>query len=135
MGKKLRILIAEDDTVSGLLIEKILSPYGECDIAANGNEAIRCFTLAHKKEVPYDLICLDIMMPELDGQRALRKIREIEKSSGLKDNEGVDIVMVTALNDAKNAMKAFKNHGAIGYITKPITKETLLGEIRTLGLI
>ena len=133
--RKLKILIAEDDMVSRRLIKKILSSYGECDVAVNGNEAVQSFNIALKEENPYDLVCLDIMMPELDGQHALRKIREIEKSKGIKEGDGVNIIMVTALDDPKNVITAFKKHGAIGYIAKPITKESLLGEIRTLGLI
>ena len=134
--RKLRILIVEDDPVSQRLIQGILSPFGYCDISPNGEEAVKSFfQMSLENNKSYDLICMDIMMPELDGQQAMRQIREIEKSKGLEDTEGVHIIMVTALDDPKNVIKAFKDHGAIGYVTKPVTKEKLLGEIRSLGLI
>lgn len=134
--RKLRILIVEDDPVSQRVLQGILSPYGECDISPNGEDAVKSFfRTSLENDSPYDLICMDIMMPEVDGQQALRQIREIEKSMGIKGLECVNIIMVTALDDPKNVITAFKDHGAIGYVTKPITREKLLGEIRILGLI
>lgn len=131
----MKILIAEDDFTTRLILQAILSPYGECDLAVNGDEAIQAFRLALEEKKPYDLVCLDIMMPEVDGHEALKGIREIEKEIGIKDSEEVKVVMITALDDPKNVVKAFYKEGATSYMVKPIEKEKVLEELKKLGLI
>jgi len=77
----MRILIAEDDYASRKFLYKFLSAYGECDITIDGIEAVDAFMLALDEGKPYDLVCLDIMMPKLDGTRALKAIRDVEKQT------------------------------------------------------
>ena len=72
----MRILIVEDEITCRMLLKEILSLYGDCDIAVDGEQAIYAFRLAWEENKPYDLICMDIMMPNIDGQKALEKIRE-----------------------------------------------------------
>lgn len=83
---------------------------------------------------PYDLICMDIMMPEMDGQDALKQIRQMEEENGIFSSEGVKVIMTTALDDIKNINNAF-HHLCDGYLTKPINKDALLENLHTLGLI
>ena len=78
----MKTLIAEDDFTSRLLLQAILSPYGECHIAVNGREALHAFNLAHEEGHPYDLVCLDIMMPELDGHAVLSALRPLKRLKG-----------------------------------------------------
>lgn len=131
----MRTLIVEDDFIARRILKDILSPYGDCDIAVDGDEAIQAFRLAHEDSKPYDLICMDIMMPDIDGQEALRRIREIEKDTGIRPSEEVKVIMTTALGDPKNVVEAFYRGGATSYIVKPINKQKLLEEVRNLGLI
>ena len=131
----MRTLIVEDDFIARRILKDILSPYGDCDIAIDGDEAIQAFRLAHEDNKPYDLICMDIMMPEIDGQEALRRIREIEKDTGIRPSGEVKVIMTTALSDPKNVVAAFYKGGATSYIVKPINKQKLLEEVRNLGLI
>ncbi len=130
----LRILIVEDEFGSRKLMQKFLSPYGVCDLAVDGEEAVEAFTLAMKEEEPYDLICLDIMMPKKDGQTVLKEIREIEERHNINGLDGVKIIMTTALNDPKNILEAFKSQ-CEAYIPKPISKQKLLEEMRALDLL
>ena len=74
----MRILIVEDDLASRKIMLKILSKYGECDVTVDGLEAVDAFMLAQKENKPYDLVCLDIMMPKLDGVNVLKVIRSLE---------------------------------------------------------
>ena len=67
----MRILLAEDNFVTRKLMVAILSQYGECDVAVDGMEAVDAFLMALEDGKPYDLICLDIMMPVMDGFQAL----------------------------------------------------------------
>jgi two-component system, chemotaxis family, chemotaxis protein CheY len=130
----MRILIAEDDFTSRKILQKLLSPYGTCDVATNGKEAVDAFHLAWEEETPYDLICLDIMMPYLDGGQVLDEIRSFEKERGIEGLKGAKIIMTTALDDFTNIMKAFRGQ-CDSYLVKPIDKAKLIGAIEKLGLL
>ena len=130
----MRILIAEDDLISRTFMKKFLSKYGECDVAVNGLEAIDAFLGALKEERPYQLICLDVMMPKLDGLKALQAIRDIEKQKGLEGDQLVKIIMTTALNDKNTIMNAYDN-GCEAYAWKPIETDKFIAVMKKLGLI
>ncbi len=131
----MRMLIAEDDLISRRLMEAMLSPFGECHTAVDGKEAIESFRMAYDEENPYDLLCLDIMMPEIDGQEALKRIRKIEKERGVTGSNEVKVIMTTALDDPKTVVEAFYKGGATAYIVKPVDKKKLIDELRAMGLI
>lgn len=130
----MRILIVEDDLASRKFISKFLSAYGECDITIDGLEALEAFMMAWDEGKPYDLICLDIMMPTLDGEKTLKMIRDIERQKGIEDSSRVKIIMTTALNEADRVFNAFET-GCEAYASKPINTEKLVEVIKKLGLI
>jgi two-component system, chemotaxis family, chemotaxis protein CheY len=130
----LKILVVDDDFTNRKVMCGMLSPYGDCDIAVNGKEAIRAFSEAMDHGKKYDLICLDIMMPEMDGQDALKEIRGIERERDIIGFDSVKIIMTTALSDSKNLMQAFQEQ-CEAYIIKPIRKEKLLEQLHLLGLV
>ena len=102
----MKTLIVEDSFTSRLLLQEILKPYGATDIAVTGTEAVEAVRGALEADNPYDLICLDIMMPEMDGQEALKAIRVMEETRGLTGPGRVKIIMTTALADQANILKA-----------------------------
>jgi two-component system chemotaxis response regulator CheY len=130
----MRVLIVDDDFDSRRLLQKIIYPYGYCDVAVDGEEAVEAFRRALRDGEPYDLICLDIMMPNMDGQQALREIRDIEKEEGVAKDKAVKVIMVSALDDSKELHDAFFLGEATSYLVKPIRKQTLLEEMKNLGL-
>jgi two-component system chemotaxis response regulator CheY len=130
----MRALIVEDDYASRKLFRAILVPHGRIDVAVNGQEGVEAFQLALEEGEPYDLICLDIMMPEMDGQQTLRAIREIEAERGILGYGGVKIIMVTALGGQDQVRLAFREQ-CEAYLVKPISRDLLLGTVRELGLI
>jgi len=130
----MKTLVVEDDFTSRLFLQTILSPYGECHIAVNGLEAIEAFCRARDEGEPYDLICLDIMMPEMDGQTALQEIRRLEEETGILSSFGAKIIMTTALGDPQNVMASFRAL-CDGYQVKPIDEAKLLAQLQSLGLI
>ncbi len=128
----MKILIVEDELVSRKKLEKILSGYGKCDVTVNGIEGVKAFEAAWEEGEPYDLICMGIMMPEMDGKEALEKIREIEKEKGIHGSREVKVLMATSLEDSKNVVDAYYR-GATSYIVKPVDGQKLLKEIRGFG--
>jgi two-component system chemotaxis response regulator CheY len=130
----MKILVAEDELVSQRLLQRMLSGYGEVDVAADGKEAIGAFLSAVEKARPYDLIFLDIMMPEMDGQGVLKEIRKIEADIGVHGSSGVKIIMTTAFDDKKNVMEAFKFQ-CDAYLVKPIDKKKLEDQLQSLGFL
>ncbi|MFZ5352836.1 MAG: response regulator [Bacillota bacterium] len=130
----MKILIVEDDFVSRCIMQEILSPYGQCDVAVNGNEAYQAFCFAFEQGKPYNLICMDIMMPEMNGQDTLKKIREYESAEGVKGANAVKIIMTTALGDSNNIKNAFIEQ-CEAYLIKPISKAKLLDIMKKLELI
>ena len=131
----MRALIVEDDFTSRKILQKILSPYGETDIAVNGLEAIAAFKDAMHEKRPYDLICMDIMMPEMDGQEALRAIRDLERDNDISPADEVRVIMTTALDDPRNVVEAYYKGGATSYVPKPLDKHMLLHLLKNLGLV
>ncbi len=130
----MKTLIVEDDFTSRLLLQEIMKAYGPVHIAVNGKEAVAAVKMALDAQEPYHLICLDIMMPVMDGQAALKQIREMETAQAIFSSDGAKIVMTTALNDLKNIGSAF-NSLCDAYLTKPVRKDKLLEELRKLKLV
>lgn len=130
----MKILIAEDDFASRKFMLRFLSKYGECDVTVDGLEAVDAFTMALDAEDGYDLVCLDIMMPELDGYQALKQMREYEKEKGISEEQGAKIIMTTALNEGRNVTKAFEL-GCVAYAGKPIDQDKFENVLRKLELI
>lgn len=129
----MKTLIVEDDFTSRKLLQLMLLPLGECDVAVNGKEALDAFRLAASEGKRYDLICLDIMMPEMDGHEVLKEIRRMEEEEGIVGRQAVKVIMTTALDDSKNILKAF-NEQCEGYLVKPIEKRQLVEKLYSLGL-
>ena len=115
-------------------MQKLLSPYGESHIAVNGREAIEEFEQAIKDKNPYDLICLDIMMPEIDGFQALKEIRKIEEQNRIFGPDAVKIIMTTSVDNPKNIMEAF-NAQCEAYLIKPIDRTKIIEHMQKLGFL
>ncbi|MFP4171870.1 MAG: response regulator [Candidatus Hydrogenedentota bacterium] len=130
----MKTLIAEDDMTSRLLMQKILEPYGPYHCVEDGREAVEAVRIALGKGAPYDLICLDIMMPRMDGQTALVHIRELEDTELHEQAPRAKVIMTTALADRSNVIKACQHH-CDHYLIKPIDKAKLIDKLSQLGLI
>jgi two-component system chemotaxis response regulator CheY len=133
-GQRLRMLLAEDDFASRLLLQTFLSKYGECHIAVNGREAVDAFRGALEHGQRYDLICMDIMMPEMDGREAVRQVRALEEEHGILSTAGVKIVMTTAVDDVKEVVRCF-HELCDSYLTKPVDLAKLLAQMRAYQMI
>lgn len=132
--KKLRTLIVEDDYTSRALIQRFLRDVADCEVVTNGFDAVESFNAAMQNGTPYDLICMDIMMPGMNGQEALRRIRSIEEDLNVLPHQGVKIVMTTAIDSLSTVRDSFFQM-CDGYIVKPIRKNDFLDELRSIRLI
>jgi two-component system, chemotaxis family, chemotaxis protein CheY len=133
-GMPLRMLLVEDDFASRLLLQTFLSRYGECHVAVNGREAVEAVRNALAQEQKYDLICMDIMMPEMDGREAVRQIRALEEGRGTLSPYGAKIIMTTAVDDMKEVFRCFKEL-CDAYLVKPIDLSQLLNQMKACQLI
>ena len=130
----MRFLVVDDDFETRRLVQKLLRPYGDVDVATDGEEAVEAFGQALKEGEPYALVTLDILMPNVDGQQALREIREIEKEHGITPDKQARVIMISGLDDSEQVHDAFFLGEATSYIVKPIHHEVLLQEIAKLGV-
>jgi two-component system chemotaxis response regulator CheY len=132
--RPLRMLLVEDDFTSRLLLQRFLSRYGECQVAVNGREAVAAFRSASERGQEFDLICMDIMMPEMDGHEAVRHMRALEKSAGIYPNYGARIIMTTTVDDVREVILCFKEL-CDEYLMKPIDLAKLLGHMKSYGFV
>ncbi len=130
----MKTLVVEDDFTSRLYLQSYLSRYGECHVAVNGREAVKAFQVAAENGAPYDLICMDIMMPEMDGKEALKQVRDLERERGVLLRDGVKIIMTTAVTDFKEVAQSF-HELCDAYLFKPIDTAKLVGELKSLQLV
>ena len=130
----MKILIVDDELTSRELLKAMLAPYGECHICESGREAVKTFKRSEDQGERFELICLDIMMPEMGGHETLREIRKIEAARQDENSPRTKVIMTTALGDAQNIMDAVKS-GDDAYIVKPVGKETLIKRMKELGLL
>jgi len=131
---RLRALLVEDDFTSRLLLQTFLSRYGDCHIAVNGQEAVAAFREAMARGQRYDMICMDIMMPEMDGGEAVRQIRAMEEAKGILSTAGAKIFMTTAVNDIKEVAHSFHDL-CDAYLLKPIDLGQLIRHMKAYDLV
>ncbi len=130
----MRILIADDEVVGGMVLNRFLSPYASCDVVENGLQAVEAFENAWNGGTAYDAVFLDIVMPRMDGIEALEAIRTFEETVTTSIEARAKIVMVTAYDNYKRTLSAF-DLGCDAYIIKPAEPERIKEMMAELGLI
>lgn len=131
----MRALIVDDDFYSRSFLEYILHPYAQCDVAVNGEDAIMAFQKALDEQRPYTLVFMDLLMPVIDGPKALSEIREIEKDHGLGGDAGCKIIITSVLEDGEDTHNAMYLGGATSFLQKPVDEKSILAELTRLGCI
>jgi len=130
----MKTLVVEDEFTSRVLMQNLLARYGACHIAVDGEEAVEAFRIALTEAAPYDLVCMDIKMPKMNGVEAVNQIRALETADGVLSSNGVKILMVTSIDDPKEVVSSF--HALCdAYLIKPIKVADLSEQLRTMNLI
>ncbi len=129
----MRFLIIEDQKDVRNLMQAFLSEFGASDMAEDGIEGLSTVLNSIEEDKPYDAIFLDIMMPKLEGQQVLQKVRELEEAKNIMAPNNVKIIMVSALGDSENVMEAFKSQ-ADAYLVKPVMRDKLITTMKKAGL-
>ncbi len=127
----MQILIAEDNTISTKLLAYLLEPLGACEVVADGSEAVELTGFCLDEGSHFDLICLDIMMPNMDGHEALKRIRELEQKHGIGEDKRSKIILTTVVpqEDCKEEVALYD-----GYLGKPYSKEQLWDALKQVGI-
>jgi CheY-like chemotaxis protein len=121
-----RVLLAEDNPVNQRLASKMLEKLGHTvTIANNGNEAVTLF-----QQQSFDIIFMDVQMPEMDGMAATAAIRQLEQGS----SQHIPIVALTA-RAMKGDRQACLAAGMDGYLSKPFKAEALIRTIRQVWML
>ncbi len=128
---EIKILVVEDDIATKIMMKKMMSKYGECETAENGEKGVEIVQSAIENDSHYDLICIDIMMPVMNGHDALKKIRALEKRNNIP---ATTIIMTSALNDDQNLLDAIKGKSD-GYLTKPVNKQAIERLMNSLNVV
>ncbi|WP_051249686.1 response regulator [Maridesulfovibrio zosterae] len=130
-------LVVDDDFATRKIIVSFLSKYMPCYIAKDGVEAIQAVTESLAGQSPYfDLIIMDIMMPNIDGLQACKAIRQIEQSKNVKSFSCESkIFIASTISDDKTMLKAVYECGADTYIVKPVVFEDIRRQLVRYRLI
>lgn len=128
----MKILIVDDDELSRVILSDMLKDMGSCDRAPGGKEALEMFTRSLEAGTLYDLICLDIIMPEIDGLQVLRQIRLIEAQHMINFPDSVRVIMVSSMSDLEHIMMSFDSR-CEAYMIKPFDRQQLFDQLTSLG--
>lgn len=128
----MRILIVDDEPIGRIMLVQFLKEFGECDQAQNGEEAIDFFEQALDSGKPYDLVCLDIVMPGMNGLETLSAIRKIDQDEGRKRTV---VFMISASRSTEDVSTAFFEGDCDDYIAKPFNRNDLCKLLHEYDLV
>jgi len=124
--------VVDDESVSRKVLRKALEAFGQCEEAEDGREATAAFKQAWDDSSPFDLMMLDLSMPDMDGREVIHHIRGLEKDMKVPDQQQTKIVMVTSHSE-EDTVLACLSAGCNDFIVKPFEQETLFEKLAKLG--
>jgi len=123
--RALKVLVAEDNLINQRVAIGMLSTLGHTGVVVgDGEKALKCLA-----KLQFDVVLMDVMMPNMDGLAALAAIREQEQTSG----RHLPVIMATS-HDEPGDRARFTRAGADGYIGKPLEIGALTAELQRLSL-
>lgn len=135
IGGSKRILIVDDCYTSGVMLKDCMNKYGDCDLAPNGSIALELYSESRRQSVPYEFIALDANLPDMNGTKILKLIRNVEKLDKARGNSTkAYIMMLSATKEKQTIMEAIEN-GVNGYLLKPFQNENIHSELLKAGIV
>ncbi|MCF6249178.1 MAG: response regulator [Desulfobacula sp.] len=128
----MKILVVDDELVSRKKMAKIVTDFGLVDSVKNGKAAISTVKTSLEDWKLYNLITLDVSMPDISGTEVLSSIRQLEEDRGLEDDEKAKILMVTSHSDVETVKACVGK--CDGYVIKPFNKEVMVKKMKKIGL-
>ncbi len=137
MQQTQKVLIVDDSDFQADMLESILNDLGVSNVtkAINGSDALKHFEEALQGGAAYSLVFLDIVMPEMDGQEALKRMRALEKEAGISGEDKTTIIMVTSLSSPTDMITALIEGDCTDYVVKPVAESILKALLVKYGLI
>lgn len=123
----MKMLLIDDEPIALTKLELMLTNVGDCDTAVNGVQATGHFVRSIRENQPYDLVTIDIELPDITGLDLLARFCELERKNGISPSKKI---MVTAHSKVDYVVKARDKCDA--FLVKPIRKATLLEKIQSL---
>jgi two-component system chemotaxis response regulator CheY len=127
----MKALVVDDDLMCRVVLQRILSQYGEVQTCVDGNEAVLAYRNAVERGESYDLICMDVVMPGMGGIEALTLIRREEELHPLLVHRHTKVIMTTASDDHDTISQAFLGL-CDAYVIKPIDAAELVDIVHCL---
>lgn len=124
----MNILIAEDDPMICVLLEKTINKLGKLKIVQSGGAALDAFESAWTAGLPYDAMLLDINMPDINGVDVLKNIRHLEEKKGVSEKMPLHIIMMTGRADKTTVVSCLES-GCNDYIVKPFDRTSIIGKL------
>jgi two-component system chemotaxis response regulator CheY len=131
----MKCLVVDDVEFVREMMAFYLADFGTIDTAADGIEAVECFSKALNENNPYQLVCLDIEMPNMDGQQALKQMRLIEKEAAVQADKKTVIIMTTASTETNDMEEALWEGDSTDYLVKPVSPDDLIAVLKRHHLI
>jgi two-component system chemotaxis response regulator CheY len=125
-----RFLIVDDDESIHLYLQVILSPFGECVTALDGESAVVLFSHAQEEGRPFDVVFMDILMPGMGGHQAAELMRAGEDKAAVPEEDRFKLVMITCVVDDTSVNRAFTNTKASMYVVKPLDRDKVIRELQ-----
>jgi HD-like signal output (HDOD) protein/FixJ family two-component response regulator len=129
----MHILVVDDEVASRSKMKTLMETFGECQTADNGMDAIALFEKAIETGRPFQLVTLDIEMPDLQGTEVLQLIRQIEKDNQVAPDQRAKIMMVTCRSEKQQVVDCIQT-GCDAYIAKPFNIKAVQEKIKKFGL-
>lgn len=125
-------LIVEDDLVCRKVLQKLLAGYGTVEAVACGSDALIAVTQARAAGKPFQLVCLDIDMPDMTGHQVLVQLRREEDERKSPADQRLRVLMTSGHSQPENVVASFHNR-CDGFLVKPVNAHKLAERLNGFG--
>ncbi len=130
----MKSMVVDDVALNCRMLKALLEPYGDCHMANDARTTVQLFQKAWKTSAPYNLICLDIQMPDIDGLKLLQVLRQMEEKMVIEEDRRARIMMVTG-SDVQETHRKARALGCDAVIVKPIHRDDLMKLVKEWKLV